>query len=61
MEKVECRLFKIPPRSQDLNPIENVFRLIGKKFREDIVSRNKTIELMPRIESIKCQGQKTKY
>ena len=44
MEKVGCRLFKIPARSPDLNPIENVFHLIGKKLREDAVSRNLTME-----------------
>ena len=33
MEKVGCRLFKMPARSLDLNPIENVFHLIGKKLR----------------------------
>ena len=44
MEKVGCRLFKIPARSPDLNPIENGFHLIGKKLREDAVSRNLTKE-----------------
>lgn len=32
---VGCRLFKIPARSPDLNPIENVFHLIGKNLRQD--------------------------
>ena len=44
MEKAECRLFKTTARSPDLNPIENVFHLIGKKFREDAVSRNRAKE-----------------
>ena len=44
MGKVGCRLFKIPARSPDLNPIENVFHLIGKRLREDAVSRNLTKE-----------------
>ena len=35
MEKVGCRLFKIPARSPVLNPMENVFHLICKKLRED--------------------------
>ena len=34
MERVGCRLFKIPARSPDLNPIENIFHLIGKRLRE---------------------------
>ena len=44
MEKVGCCLFEIPARSPDLNPIEKVFHLIGKKLREDAVSRNLTKE-----------------
>ena len=44
MEKVGCRLFEIPARPPDLNPIEKVFHLIGKKLREDAVSRNLTKE-----------------
>ena len=44
MEKVGCRLFEIPARSIDFNPIEKVFHLIGKKLREDAVSRNLTKE-----------------
>ena len=44
MRKVGCRLFKIRARSSDLNPIENVLLLIGKKLREDAVSRNLTKE-----------------
>ncbi len=39
MESVGCRLFKIPPRSPDLNPIENVFHNIGKKIREDAMTK----------------------
>ena len=42
MENVGCRLFKIPARSPELNLIENVFHLIGKKLKEDAVSRNLT-------------------
>ena len=44
MEKVGCRFFKIPACSPDLNLIEKVFHLIGKKLREDAVSRNLTKE-----------------
>ena len=33
MDSVSCRLFKIPPRSPDLNPIENMFHLIGKQLK----------------------------
>ena len=33
MEAVGCRLFKIPPRSPDLNPIENAFNNIRNAIR----------------------------
>ena len=38
IESVGCRLFRIPPRSPDLNPIENVFHNIGKSIREDAMT-----------------------
>ena len=44
MEKVGCRLFKIPARFLDVNTFENVSQLIGKKLREAAVSRNLTKE-----------------
>ena len=44
MEKVGCDLFKIAAGSPNLNPIKNNFHLIGKKFREDAVTRNLTKE-----------------
>ena len=49
MEKVGWRLFKIPARSPDLNPIEIIFYLIDKKLREDAVSRNLTKETFRRF------------
>ena len=44
MDVVGCRLFKIPPRSPDLNPIENTFNNIRKKIREDAVKQKITKE-----------------
>ena len=35
-----CRLFKIPPHSPDLNPIENIFHLIGKQMKQDALDQN---------------------
>lgn len=40
MNKIPCRLFHIPPRSPDLNPIENIFHLVGKKLRKDAKDKN---------------------
>lgn len=39
MDSIGCRLFHIPARSPDLNPIENVFHNIGKKLREDALTK----------------------
>ena len=35
-----CRLFKIAPRSPDLNPIENIFHLIGKQMKQDALDQH---------------------
>ena len=40
MDAIPCRLFKIPARSPDLNPIENVFHLVGKQLRQDAMEKN---------------------
>ena len=42
MDKVNCRVFKIPARSQDLNPIENIFHLVGKQLKKDAQEKNTT-------------------
>lgn len=34
MERVNCKLIKIPARSPDLNPIENIFNLVSEKLRK---------------------------
>ena len=44
MDAVGCRLFKIPPRSADLNPIENTFHLIGKVIQKEAIEKNITKE-----------------
>ena len=40
MDSVGFRLFKIPPRSPDLNPIQNTFHLIGKQLKKDAITQN---------------------
>lgn len=44
MDIVGCRLFKIPPRSPDLNPIENAFNNIRKKLNRDAIDQKITNE-----------------
>ena len=39
MDSIGCRLFHIPPRSPDLNPIENVFHNIGKGLRQEAFTK----------------------
>lgn len=34
-----AELLKIPPRSPDLNPIENYFHIVGRKLKEDALTR----------------------
>ena len=33
MENLVCRMFAIPPRSPDINPIENIFIAFTKSFK----------------------------
>ena len=50
MESVGCWLFEIPPRSPDINPIENMFHLLRCQLTEDALQYNitkKTYEQFP--------------
>jgi transposase len=38
--RLGCRMFAIPPRSPDINPIENIFHLVRKQLQDDAL-RNK--------------------
>ena len=40
MNEIGCRLFKIPPRSPDLNPIENAFHNIRKRLAQESIDQN---------------------
>ena len=42
IESIGCRLFEIPPRSPDINPIENMFHLILCQLTEDALQYNIT-------------------
>lgn len=44
MDEVGCKLFSIPPRSPDVNPIENLFHLVRKQLSNDALSKNITKE-----------------
>ena len=47
MDAVGCRLFSIPPRSPDINPIENCFNNIRRQIRKDAISKKITKETYP--------------
>ena len=44
MDQLGCRMFAIPPRSPDVNPIENIFHLVRKKLQDDALKRKITKE-----------------
>lgn len=50
MSHVRCDLLKIPPRSPDLNPIENVFNMTSQNLKKDAVSLNITRESYEEFE-----------
>lgn len=39
-----ARKFSIPPRSPDMNPIENIFHLVKRKLNSDAIENNITHE-----------------
>lgn len=40
LRRLEATALKIPPRSPDLNPIENVFKLLGDQLKKDAIQLN---------------------
>ena len=54
-KRVNAEIFPIPPRSPDLNPIENFFNLINAKLRQDaleqVITSEKFEEFSERVKS----------
>ena len=46
---MDAKLFSIPPKSSDSNPIENLFHLIQSKLDRDAPERNITNENFERF------------
>ena len=44
MGRCHSELLKIPPRSPDLNPIENIFNLASRKLEKDALQQGITPE-----------------
>ena len=42
-------MFKIPPRSCDLNPIENFFNLVVQKLNKEAIEKDITDETVQRV------------
>jgi len=38
-EQLGCEMFAIPPRSPDLNPIENLFHMVRRQLKDDALER----------------------
>ncbi len=51
--EVNSELFAIPPRSPDLNPIENLFKIAKDKLKEDAISRGINLETKDDFEKRK--------
>ena len=51
MEEVEANVIqKIPPRSPDINPIENVFNIVKKELKEQAINRNIEVESKEQLQ-----------
>ena len=44
LAQIECELHRIPPRSPDINPIENIFHLVKKMLQKEAIEHNITKE-----------------
>ncbi len=51
MDEIGAELFPIPPRSPDINPIENFFHLVRRKLTKDAIDRDITFETIHDFQS----------
>lgn len=51
MAEIDAELLPIPPRSPDLNPIENVFKLVGDKLRGDALRLHTSKETFQQFQA----------
>ena len=40
LAQIECKLHRIPPRSPDINPIDNIFHLVKKMLQKEAIEYN---------------------
>ena len=50
LRSVNAQLLKIPPRSPDINPIENIFKYVGEKLRRDALEKEISRENFQQFE-----------
>ena len=51
MKQVNSQLLPIPPRSPDINPIENFFGIVKQALHRDALERQINVEMMDQFES----------
>ena len=44
LNSIDSKIFPIPPRSPDINPIENIFHITKQKLHADALNRNIVFE-----------------
>jgi transposase len=51
MDRVNCELLKIPPGSPDLNPIENIFKLVSDALCKQAIRSQITKETYKKFKN----------
>ena len=55
MARCHCEVFKMPPRSPDLNPIENIFNIVSRKLEKDAMEVSHVSRMQSSV--IECREQ----
>ena len=55
LESIECTRHKIPARSPDLNPIENIFHVVKKQLEEEAINLRLTKESFQNFHDRVCR------
>ena len=50
LEHIEAEMHVIPPRSPDLNPIENIFHIVKKELEGEAIRKHITVESFDEFE-----------
>ncbi len=55
LDSIECTQHKIPVRSPDLNPIENIFHIVKKQLEEEAINMRLTKESFENFHNRVCR------